>query len=411
MPSSTTVYPYNAVVYVTADFPDFTAQASGVLISPDEVLTASHVVYSQDEGTASSIMVSPGYNAGSAPYGSRSAASFHYNPIDDSGGGLYPSDSENDYAVIHLSQPFTGLGTMSYGPGFGGGVANVTGYPASANGAQVTSTQYTALDPGYTLIDGTETGAGSSGGPVWVTDSSGHAKAVGLVSTGDGTYGWFNLITPSEANQIASWVAQDDNPSAAASAPGAGLTANDQTMQQAVIAKGQAYAGPVSGVQNQFVNVAVDDLNIALSTKNWYVKTGYGNDAIAASGGTNVLDGGAGSNFLTGAKGTDGGSDTFFLDASDPITTTWDTVVNFHPGDALTLWGFISGTSITSWAASEGAQNYAGATLHASLAGAGTPVDASVTFAGLSLATEQSHFAITTGTSGGLPYLYVKYTA
>ena len=411
MPSSTTIYPYNTVVYIRASFTDLTLQGSGVLISPDEVLTASHVVYVQDEGTASSITVSPGYSAGSTPYGSASVASFHYNPINDAGGMLYPSDSQNDFAVIHLSHPFTGLGTMSYGPGFGGGVASVTGYPGSANGAQVTSTQYTTLDPGYTLIDGTATGQGSSGGPVWVTDSSGQAKAVGVVSAGIGASGWFNLITPSEANQIASWVAQDDNPLAAASAPGAGLAAFNQTTQEAVIAKGQAYAGPVSGVQNQFADVAIDDLNVTLSTKNWYVKTGDGDDAVAAFGGTNVLDGGTGSNFLTGAKGTDGGNDTFFLDASDPTTTTWDTIVNFHPGDALTLWGFIPGTSATSWAASDGTANYKGVTLHASLAGADTGVDASVTFAGLSLATEQSHFAITTGMSGGLSYLYVKYTA
>ena len=410
MPSSTTVYPYNAVVYVTVNYPDFSGQASGVLISPDEVLTASHVVYSQDEGTASSITVSPGYNNGSTPYGSVSGVSFHYNPIDDSGDTISGYYSQYDYAVIHLSHPFTGLGTMSYGPGFGGGVVNVTGYPAADNGTQVTTTEYATLDPDYTLIDGTDTGEGSSGGPAWVMGSNGQAEAVGLVSTGDGTYGWDNLITPSEANQIANWVAQDDNPSAAASAPGAGLTAFDQDMQQAVLAKGEAYAGPVSGVQSQFVDVAIDDLNVALSTKNWYVKLGYGDDAVAASGGTNVLDGGAGSNFLTGAAGTDGGHDTFFLDASDPDTTTWDTIVNFHPGDALTLWGFTPGTSVTSWAASDGTKNYTGVTLHASLAGAGTYVDASVTFAGLSLATEQSRFAVTTGRSGGLPYLYVKYT-
>lgn len=410
MPSGITTYPYDAVVYITAAYKDFTLQGSGVLISPDEVLTASHVVYSQDEGTASSVTVSPGYNGGSAPYGSATAASFHYNPINDAGGDLAGSDSEEDYAVVHLSRPFTGLGTMSYVPGFEGGFANVTGYPASASGAQVTSTQYTALDLGYTVIDGRDSGEGTSGGPVWVTASSGQAEVVGLVSTGDGVFGWDNLVTQGEAAQIQGWVAQDDTPGAAASAPGAGLAVFDETAQQAVIAKGGAYGGPVSGIQNQFVDVASDDLNAALSTKNWYVKTGSGEDAIAAFGGTNVLDGGAGSNFLSGATGADGGSDTFFLDGRDP-DPTWDTIVNFHPGDALTLWGFIPGTSAASWAASAGAAGYTGVTLHASLAGAGTAADASVTFAGLSLAAERSKFAVTTGTSGGIPYLYVKDTA
>lgn len=408
MPSSTTTYPYNTIVYVTADFPGLTLQGSGVLISPDEVLTASHVVYWKDAGAASSVTVSPGYSAGSTPYGSQTAASFHYNPIDDSGGWISPSDSENDYAVIHLSKPFTGLGTMGVMPGFVGGLADVSGYPVAANGAQVTATQYTALDPSYALIDGLDAGEGTSGGPVWITDDSGKAEVVGLVSTGDGVHGWDNLITPDEANQIQSWVTQDDTQGAAAGAPGAGLVASDQTSQQPVIARGEAYAGPVSGLQNQFVDGTSDNLNVAMSTQNWYVQTGDGNDAITAFGGTNVLDGGAGSNFLTGGAGAGDGSDTFFLDGRDP-DPSWDTIVNFHPGDALTLWGFVPGTSTASWSASDGTAGYKGATLHASLAGAGTPVDASVTFAGLSLATEQSRFASSPGTSGGIPYLYVKY--
>ncbi len=128
-----------------------------------------------------------------------------------------------------------------------------------------------------------------------------------------------------------------------------------------------------------------------------------------ATSGSNVLDGGTGSNFLVGASGTDGGTDTFFIDARGS-NTTWSTLTNFHPGDAVTLWGFVGGTSTLSWAASDGAAGYQGATIHSETAGAGTGVNGSVTFAGVSLADAQSKFTTSTGSVAGNPYLYVRYT-
>ncbi len=58
-------------------------------------------------------------------------------------------------------------------------------------------------------------------------------------------------------------------------------------------------------------------------------------DPTIGSAGSNVLDGGLGSNFVTGATGADGGTDAFFLDGA--AGTTWDTIANFHPGDSATL--------------------------------------------------------------------------
>ena len=73
---------------------------------------------------------------------------------------------------------------------------------------------------------------------------------------------------------------------------------------------GNRTAGPVSGIQYDYINITSDSLNISASTPNWFIHSGSGNDAIAASSGINVLDGGTGSNFLTGGSGTD----TFFVD-------------------------------------------------------------------------------------------------
>ncbi len=64
-------YPYDTVVYITDVIGGQEWQGSGVLISPDEVLTASHVVYNSSYGTASDITVVPAYNEGAEPFGRR----------------------------------------------------------------------------------------------------------------------------------------------------------------------------------------------------------------------------------------------------------------------------------------------------------------------------------------------------
>jgi hypothetical protein len=81
-------------------------------------------------------------------------------------------NSQFDYAVIHLDHPFNNIGTMGYQSSFTGGVVNVTGYPASANGLMVSSLQNDVQDGSFTLLDGQALGEGSSGGPVWITSTS-----------------------------------------------------------------------------------------------------------------------------------------------------------------------------------------------------------------------------------------------
>jgi V8-like Glu-specific endopeptidase len=210
MTSSASAYPYDTVVRITDRIGAQEWQGSGVLISPDEVLTASHVVYMQGVGTATDITVTPGYDDGSSPYGSTLGASFHYFPVIDANDLISNQQSQSDYAVIHLSTPFETAGTMGIESNFPGGSVNITGYPASAGGDQVTSTQTVSVDPNYTLLDGTSIGDGSSGGPVWVETDSG-PEVVGLVSSSasDGT--GFNVqITTSVLDQIEAWVAEDD---------------------------------------------------------------------------------------------------------------------------------------------------------------------------------------------------------
>jgi Ca2+-binding RTX toxin-like protein len=142
---------------------------------------------------------------------------------------------------------------------------------------------------------------------------------------------------------------------------------------------GQAYAGPVADLQNEYINITPDNLNVTAATPNWFIHSGSGDDAIAVSSGTNVLDGGTGSNFLTGGSGTD----TFFVDNRNATADTWNTVVNFHAGDAVTIWGVTPDDFNFDFQDKQGATGFKGLTLHATAPG--RPI-ASVTFAGLTTA-------------------------
>lgn len=197
------------------------------------------------------------------------------------------------------------------------------------------------------------------------------------------------ITTTSTANAIPAFSTQDTATGAKASSAG------------------QQYTGPVNYLQSQYIWAGADSVNVATNLPDTFIQGGAGNDALSASSGSNVLDGGFGSNFLTGASGADGGRDTFFLDGS--AGTSWDTLANFHPGDSVTLWGFVQGTSTLAWAANEGAAGHTGATIHSAFAGAGAAVNGSVTFAGLSLADAQSKISLTPGSAGGRSYLYAHY--
>ena len=101
----------------------------------------------------------------------------------------------------------------------------------------------------------------------------------------------------------------------------------------------------------------------------------------------------------------DGGKDTFFTDARS-ANVVWNTLVNFHAGDGMTLWGFDPSVSLWHWDGVSGAAGYTGATLRADVHGTGA-TDASITFAGFSTMQAQG-FQVSTGIVGGVPYLYVR---
>lgn len=213
----TKIYPYSSVALVEDVIGGQTYEASGVLISPDELLTASHVVYAAGVGTASSIVVAPGYDQGSASFGVLAGTGIHYNAVDDADDLISLADSQYDYAVIHLDRP-VGAGTMRLGADFHGGTVNVTGYPGTAAGRQTTVSDVVRQDPQLSVLDGIDTGAGSSGSPLW-QDRGGAAFVLGVVSSGDGSTGYDVQLTTAAVREIRGWVNQDDYPAPLIDAP------------------------------------------------------------------------------------------------------------------------------------------------------------------------------------------------
>ena len=400
----TTGFPYSAVVRVTVMIGGIGYEGSGVMISPDEVLTASHLLWTQGIGVSTNIMVSPGYNDHVAPFGTFNGVAAHYNTINDAGGTLALTDIGNDYAVIHLTNAVPAIvGTMTLGTEYAQGSVTVSGYPGDT-GLRSDRVETVTTSAVSNVLMGTSLGPGSSGGPVWIGGASG-TTVVGTVSAGSSTTdaGYFSKITNDTLGVIQGWVAQDD--AAPMAAPVAGW------IDAATGAPGSGALTAVVGgpdyLQWSYIWSGNDGVSLSTSAPNVFLHGGSGQDSLQVTSGRNVLDGGTGSNFLTGGTGYD----TFFTDARG-TAVVWNTLRNFHAGDAATLWGFVAGVSSYHWdTAISGAAGSTGATLRANIVGGpgrnGDGIDASITFAGLSVVQAQG-LAIATGTQAAGSYLYLS---
>jgi hypothetical protein len=175
---------------------------------------------------------------------------------------------------------------------------------------------------------------------------------------------------------------------------------------------GVGYTGPVAGLNWQYLWGTGDSVAISANTPNVFLKGGAGDDALSLQTGTNVVDGGTGSNFLVGSADPNS-RDTFFVDGRGG-GVTWSTIVNFHLGDQATIFGFHPTTSTLPITANDGVGGFQGVTTHSELNGAGTGVNDSMTFTGINQATLEAHFTFTTGTlaagtPGAIDYLLIQY--
>ena len=173
-----------------------------------------------------------------------------------------------------------------------------------------------------------------------------------------------------------------------------------------VLLHGADYAGPVNHLQAAYNYTGADSSVISALVGNVFIHAGAGENAAAAKDGNNVLAGGNGSNWLVGASGADGGTDTFFLSAQGG-QPAWDTLLNFHVGDMLTLWDFNSASGSISSVGNQGASGGKGETISVDF-GHGSGASTLVTFAGLS---SMAQFTSTTGSTGGLDFNMLTRTS
>ena len=198
--------------------------------------------------------------------------------------------------------------------------------------------------------------------PVWSGDNGNASSGTLAASTraGQDQYLFFDSVHPTETgHQAIADLAESQL------IGGPVLAATDTTEGQPVAAQGQPYTGPVGSLVRQYIDITPDNVNIAVYTPNWFIHSGGGEDAIAVSGGVNVVDGGTGSNFLTSGSGTD----TFFVDERGATATTWSTVANFHKADSVTLWGVSQSGFQINYLDGAGAAGATGLTLTTQAAG------------------------------------------
>lgn len=183
-------------------------------------------------------------------------------------------------------------------------------------------------------------------------------------------------------------------------------------------ANGSNYNGTAFGPTSEFVTNTSDVLNVTALVPSTFIEIGYipgqqtapteGGINVSYANGNNVLDGYAGSNFLTGGTG----SDTFYIDDRTLAQNSWSTVVHFHAGDGVTMWGVTPSDFTTTVLDGQGAVGYTGVTIIFSAAG--KPA-AAVTLAGYTSADllngrlDVSYGA--TSAVGGLPganYMHIQ---
>lgn len=174
--SGSLTYPYRAVVYVEATFSNGqTYTGSGVMVGPNDVLTAAHVLYGGRLGAATSVTVYAGRDGASQPYGSISGQRWNYYQVDSDGDGfLSRSDSQSDVAVIGLgsrlgdSTGWFGIDRLGTSGGY-----NLTGYPGvyrDSTGPRMTNDYgWVTEDPRYYVFNyyTVDSNPGNSGGPLW----------------------------------------------------------------------------------------------------------------------------------------------------------------------------------------------------------------------------------------------------
>lgn len=213
--SSSGIYPCSAAAWIQVVYPSGRgASGSGAVVGKNDVLTASHLVYKSSEGgLATEIMVYPGIDGSSLPYGPYEADRAVYLEVDQDGDNkLTMDDVEADFAVLGFEEDLgRDTGWFFLSPESSSGYYRLTGYPAPNSGEtepeMITDTGYVSGVAGRDLWDYSKIGAesGQSGGPLWQERDSG-AFVAGIVSTESA-----GPDISSRHQALEEWIAENDD--------------------------------------------------------------------------------------------------------------------------------------------------------------------------------------------------------
>jgi Ca2+-binding RTX toxin-like protein len=368
-------YPYSSVVYIEATFSSGrTYTGSGVVVGQNDVLTASHVIYSAtDGGLATEINVYPGRDGSSTPYGSFSADFVNYYPVGNDGDGLLSqSESQYDLALLGFDEQIgNSTGWFAINPNATSGYYYITGYPgvySDFNGPRLTQ------DFGYAYTDwyytnwnhsGIEVNSGNSGGPIWYY-VNGQPYVVGVVSTDgwspdvrgyyDEIVSWIDgndtligggatdtTIIGTSNDELVSGSGSDDIISAGAGSDtlraGAGDDIAYGNTEADVLSGGTGNDTLYGGQNNGPASTGVGNASDGTSKQREgveYISGGSGDDVIYGNYGTDMLFGGAGNDKLFGGQDSDtllggSGNDTLYGNRGD------DTLVGGSGSDTFVI--------------------------------------------------------------------------
>ncbi len=227
--ASRSVFPYSTVTYITVQWPDGTrSSGSGVVVGPNDVLTAMHVVFNSDRGGwASELAIYPGADTKpvlKAPFGVFGDESWRINSRAsnwdvDGDGLLVDSEAQFDLALVGLSERIGDLtGWLGTRNDRSDGAATMLGYPGRGTGLMAESVFADASSRWGVFDIDSGLGAGASGGPLIRTNADGSTYVVGVLSSGNtshtsssyaalfgqGTWDWFTRVLASNDDLIGS---------------------------------------------------------------------------------------------------------------------------------------------------------------------------------------------------------------
>jgi V8-like Glu-specific endopeptidase len=280
--ADTTAFPYSAIVQVRVDFDgdgSYDGWGTGAMISPNDVLTAGHVLWDSQYGYAKNIQVIPARDGGSTPFGTAEGTAWYVPDAYISTGGTFAYD----IGVINLGTSIgSSTGTLALqatsGPDLVGTTVTTAGYPGdlSSNGSVMITTSGEidgSIGDNRVYYNGTlDSYGGQSGSPLWVT-VNGQTTIVGVHTAGGSFYNAGTALTSDFYSLIDGWTGGDINGSVVV------VTSSTSGTASADVITGSTGSDTVSGYA--------------------------GDDTIWGESGNGVIYGNQGADLISGQDGND----------------------------------------------------------------------------------------------------------